>query len=387
MKNSRGVVQNAADALQKAFIKGFSDASLGQVCVVNLPFVGSYPKGARSLFFPGCKEMLGTRVHVRGWPFLNLRFVRFLSRFRSAFHGLCVATRGKKAPFIVVYSAHLPFLVAARLLKILKPDAVLCIILPDLPEFMGVGGRLYRALKSIESILFRYAVQGFSTFVFLTDAMGDRLGVPPARYVVVEGIYNPIDDLVTEKSEEPVKSGFIILYTGTLAERYGIVDLLKAFQMIDLSDAQLWICGDGDARSRVEDIASSDSRVFYYGQVTRSQALSLQRKASVLVNPRRPDGDFTKYSFPSKTMEYLASGKPVIMHRLPGIPAEYYEHLIVPSSPGVEGLAASLQDIALRPVDWITARGKSGRAFVLNCKSPEAQVTRILDLWRAQPRQ
>ena len=38
------------------------------------------------------------------------------------------------------------------------------------------------------------------------------------------------------------------------------------------------------------------------------------------VNPRQNNEEFTKYSFPSKTMEYLASGVPVVAYKLDGIP-------------------------------------------------------------------
>mgnify|MGYP003303651866 CR=1 FL=1 len=44
----------------------------------------------------------------------------------------------------------------------------------------------------------------------------------------------------------------------------------------------------------------------FTGKIDRSQVLALQRSATVLVNPRRNNEEYTKYSFPSKTMEYLA---------------------------------------------------------------------------------
>lgn len=383
LRDSRGVVQNAADALQKAFLKGFGSAGRDAVSVVNLPFVGGYPKGYRRIWFPRCAATLPAGIVVRGESFFNLRFVRFLSRFASAFRGLCATTRGSASPAIVVYSAHLPFLAAARLLRACRRDVFLCVILPDLPEFMGVGGRLYRVVKAIESALLRRIVRGFDSFVLLTDAMGERLGVPRGRRIVVEGIFDPADDPVVDVRPEPDADGFVVLYTGTLAARYGIVDLLTAFAALDRPDAVLWICGEGDARDQVEAMVRRDARVRYFGQVPRARALALQRQASVLVNPRRPQGEFTKYSFPSKTMEYLASGRPVIMHDLPGIPPEYRAHLILPPTPDTDGLAAALREAASRPLDWCRERGAAGRVFVLSRKSPQAQVARILDHWHA----
>jgi glycosyltransferase involved in cell wall biosynthesis len=46
-----------------------------------------------------------------------------------------------------------------------------------------------------------------------------------------------------------------------------------------------------------------------------------------MLNPRDPSWRGTPYSFPSKLLEYLTTGKPIISTRLPGIPAEYFEVL------------------------------------------------------------
>lgn len=378
---SQGPVQYAADALQKALLRGLAEVSSAPVKAVNLPFVGSYPKNYQSPWFPARSGEYPLGVPVDGKRFLNLRFVKFLFRFWVALSGLRTAVPRDQPSEVLVYSSHLPFLAAARILRWQRPKVRLSIILPDLPEFMGVGGRLYHAVKAIESSIFRMLIPGFDNFVLLTKAMGDRLGIPPERYVVVEGIYDPIDDSSGEEVDHTIGGDdFPILYTGTLAARYGIGDLLDAFERLALPQARLWVCGDGDTRSRVEAFAARDSRVRYFGTVPRRQALALQRQAAVLVNPRRPDGEFTKYSFPSKTMEYLASGKPVVMHALPGMPEKYLEHLILPCSPDANGLAEALLLVARQSTEWREARGMAGRRFILSEKTPSAQVTRVLNL-------
>ena len=57
------------------------------------------------------------------------------------------------------------------------------------------------------------------------------------------------------------------------------------------------------------------------------------------VNPRPGAADFTRYSFPSKTLEYLDAGKPVLAYRNDGIPPEYDEHLLYISDPGPVAMA------------------------------------------------
>ena len=93
--------------------------------------------------------------------------------------------------------------------------------------------------------------------------------------------------------------------------------------MICSNDVELWICGSGDAKDIIEDEAQKDSRIKYFGLVDSQTALKMQHQATILVNPRTSDGEYTKYSFPSKNMEYMVSGTPVLTTDLPGMPKEH----------------------------------------------------------------
>ena len=109
------------------------------------------------------------------------------------------------------------------------------------------------------------------------------------------------------------------MYAGALSKRYGIAELIEAFRQTNL-DAQLHIYGFGDFAPELEKIAREDARVCYKGRVSREEILEREREASLLVNVRNPKDEFTAYSFPSKTIEYMASGTPLLTSRLPGIP-------------------------------------------------------------------
>jgi glycosyltransferase involved in cell wall biosynthesis len=62
------------------------------------------------------------------------------------------------------------------------------------------------------------------------------------------------------------------------------------------------------------------------------------RKADVLVNPRQNDEAYTKYSFPSKNIEYLLSGNPVVAYMLDGVPEEYRKFMSIVPDDGVDSL-------------------------------------------------
>ena len=61
--------------------------------------------------------------------------------------------------------------------------------------------------------------------------------------------------------------------------------------------------------------------------MSREELLKMERRATVMINPTPARLNFTKYFFPSKTMEYLASGTPTVMYRLGCMPKEYDDYV------------------------------------------------------------
>lgn len=374
---SKGVVQNAADALQKNLIRGLSASRVSMV-MVNLPFIGSYPRGFSQKIFPATEEFVFDRVKVHGQSFVAIRFIKSFSRMWGAFKGLYQVEKSRRA-VIVIYSAHLPFLIAALLHRAWFRNIRVCLILPDFPEFMGEGGRLYNIAKAIESRVFYFLARRIDCFVVLTRYMARRLALNECQYTVVEGIAEEAPS-TTQVASVPNQGGRAFLYTGTLASRYGIMDLVHAFLMVKNPRAELWICGEGDSRDRITNAMKRDPRIKFWGQVSREEARRLQTEANILVNPRSSRGEFTKYSFPSKTMEYMASGRPVLMHRLPGMPDEYLPYFVSPASTDISSLAASLEEMAGWDDERLEELGSCARKFILTEKNAEVQCRKIVDL-------
>ena len=122
--------------------------------------------------------------------------------------------------------------------------------------------------------------------------------------------------------------------------------MLNSFNLLPTTNNyQLWICGNGDAKDVVEELAKKDSRIKYYGLIPRDEVLKLQQEADLLINPRFSTDEYTLYSFPSKTIEYMLSSTPVLMHRLPGIPDEYEPYIFYGEDESDEGFAKKIYEI------------------------------------------
>ena len=385
---SKEPLQVAANALQFNLIRGIVENNLRISSIVNLPFVPSYPQAFASPSYraSGLEEF--SEVNLVTPKFSTVRFYRYISRSIATFRSLISLIGKNNYSIVIVYSAHLPFVASAWVLKKLRRNVSVSVVVPDLPEFMGTGRLASRLLVMAETRIIGKLARSFDNCVLLTAATGERMGITKKNTVIIEGIFSPIDDTgVTDCiSRLPIreKDTIVLLYSGTLSARYGIRDLLEAFASLKQAEARLWMCGDGDARSEVEAMALVDPRMKYFGQVPREVALSMQRRADILVNPRRPEGEFTKYSFPSKTMEYLAAGRPVVMHALPGVPLEYSDYLILTNTSDSAGLAEALELTLRMPDRERKACGDRGRKFILSRKSPKAQVARLIDMWKQQ---
>lgn len=102
--------------------------------------------------------------------------------------------------------------------------------------------------------------------------------------------------------------------------------------------------------------------------------------ATVLVNPRTTELEFVKYSFASKTLECLASGKPYIAHKLPCDPPEYNGPIIYADNESDEAVAAKIVEICELPDNERDEIGQKAREFVLTQKKPKVMCKKIVDM-------
>lgn len=383
--NSIGVIQYAADALQGAIIEGLGSIDSDNLEIINLPYLGSYPSSYKKLYSPSCNIVYRTlsnkEVVGKNYKFCNFTLYKRFSRYfvaRRALLKWCSKYKNEDK-VVLIYALSNSFLRACIAAKTKYSNLKIVQIVPDLPEFMNdFQNKVIESLKQIntaETYKLSHQIDGF---VLLSDYMCDRLPIGDKPRTVVEGIYSSSNEKETLIDHKPQKK--IILYTGTLARRYGVMNLVNAVQQMENDAIELVICGAGNTEAEITQIASIDKRIVYKGQLKRDEVLKLQRQASLLVNPRTPEGEYTKYSFPSKTMEYFASGTPVLLYRLPGIPEEYFSHCFSISEIGVDKLKNKLQEILDLPEEKLYKIGQRARNFILEKKNPIKQCEKIIEV-------
>ena len=244
-------------------------------------------------------------------------------------------------------------------------------IVTDLPDMLS-GSRFSKGLAN-------FVIRHCTHYVLLTEAMNDYLNHQAKPYVILEG---HADISMTERipALEKKASPRICFYAGGVSKRYGLGNLVDGFRQADLPNAQLHIYGPGDYVKELQQIAAEDERIFYGGMLLNTEIVEKEQQATLLVNPRPTDEEYVKYSFPSKTMEYMASGTPVLTTVLPGMPREYHPYVYLLEDETAEGIANMLKTVLDNSEEALFHKGLEARRFVLEQKNNVIQARQILEM-------
>lgn len=369
-KNTIGSVSNAANTYQWNLIDGLVKVLNEKLSIINVLPVGTYPKRYKKLFLPTKKWTYGDSENIEVGC-INLPFLKQVMRA----HAVKKLIKKSNDKNILIYSAYEPFL---RACYKLDKSYNISLIVTDLPEYYDlqkVSSLRFKMRKLNNKYVYKY-MERIDSFVLLTDEMKYPLKVGKRPYTVVEGIASDACGELIKSNNSDKK---VILYTGTLNYQFGIKNLIDAFVDIEEENYELWICGGGEAQKYIEE--HKDTRIKFFGYVRKSEIYEMQKEATVLINPRQNEGEYTKYSFPSKTMEYMASGIPVIMYKLDGIPDEYDKYLNYIPDDSVQTLKNKLIEICSLTWEEREKMGRSAREFVLSQKNAAKQAEKIMKLY------
>lgn len=354
------------------------------VSIVNIPDVHSYPDFP-ALVMHKTLWTHGSNSKDIDIGFINLPFIRQIMAARKA--KKCLSSWAQRNPeekkVILTYSTN-PMSMSP-LVQLKKKDKNIKIVLV-VGDLIGDKGINITRKGFINKLLNYYYKRGadyiseFDGYILLTEYMAEELRTENKPYIVIEGIYNQESEIGIIPKEKANNQLKIIFHAGSLERKYGVFNLIDAFSMIKDENYRLWLAGGSTESDVIERYCQEDHRIVYYGFLTPEKVYDLQRQATVIVNPRTTDGDYTKYSFPSKTMEGLASGKPFIGCKLPGIPNEYFDYIQCVEDNTASTLSKKIVETCGLPLSEQQRIGKQSREYIINNKNYKVQGKKIVEL-------
>ena len=311
-------------------------------------------------------------------PFINLPIIKNAMIFiMSLFHTIrWILIHNKKQKFVICDPLNLS-LTGGALLACKFMRQKVAVIVTDLPNLMinqkklSIKGWLYR--KLVTSVLFK-----FDKYILLTEQMNKVVNPNNNPSIVMEGIVDlnmqTSTNLICNKASEK-----ILIYAGGIYEKYGIKNLILAFLKLTDINLRLHIYGAGEMEEDMPEFIKLDSRIKYLGSVENEKVVANLSKATLLINPRPTTEIFTQFSFPSKNMEYMVSGTPLVTTKLPGMPIEYNQFVYLFDDESETGIFNTLQFLLDKPKLELHNFGLTAKEIVLNKKSNFIQAGRIID--------
>ncbi len=301
----------------KGFVKIVGEKNVMMLCV---PTCGTFPNTSRLFFSKAYKSNDNGIEYVK---FFNILYYRNISRY---FHLLGSINKYldtisvNDELIVLVVQMHEPFMKVVKYIKERHPNTKSCLNIWDFPDMMNdsnlVG--IKKLLKTVNNKRTYKLLNDFDMFFYLCEGMKEKVedSAPNKPFIVHEGILSE-EQLArySDKESSKKKEKYKIVYTGKLTKKDGVLDLINAVQRINRKEIELEIAGGGEIYNEMMQLINNDNRIHYHGVLGRTETLHLQQQADCFVVPRLAE-KYTGYSFPSKVVEYILTGKPIITHKL-----------------------------------------------------------------------
>lgn len=340
----------------------------------DVKLISSRPINRRlygKLWFKGEREN-ANGIDFNYVPFINYPLLRNLFVLVSVFFKVLFSKSSKKNTVVICDA-----------LNIVATIGALCASAVRGFKTVGIVTDVPCHLSNMQNIPFHQklnlaVMKKFKGYLLLTEPMSDIVNPKSRPYVVLEGHADMAmanrDNLLAEKSDKK-----ICFYAGSLKKVYGIKNLVEGFIAAGIPETELHIYGDGDYVPELRELVKKYDNVTYHGVAPNSEIVEAELKATLLVNPRPTNEEYTKYSFPSKNMEYMASGTPVLTTRLPGMPEDHKEHVYFIEKEVADGIREALLTVFEKTPEELHEFGARAKEFILKEKNNKAQAKKVLE--------
>jgi glycosyltransferase involved in cell wall biosynthesis len=335
--------------------------------------IQAWPSGQR-LLVKRTKYLLKDDIAVSAPGFVNIQVLKQLTIGIAVFWRLLIwGWRNRKYRYRVVSTYNLsvpPGLFTLAAARLIRAKLVAYIIDVNVPG--ETVPRLWRFV--LDYRIQRWLMPRFDGLVIVSDAIVQDFGLR-VPHIRVEGAISELPPVSEVRDCDP--SCFVIVSAGSLDEPNGFRVLLASFSKLEGKHYRLRIAGDGPLKSVVMAAAERDSRIEYCGYLAHSEVLRLYQSGDVLVNLRLTKSLNTKYFFPSKLIEYLASGCPVITTCTGHVEEEFGNFTFLLRDETPEGLVSAIQEVERLGKEVRLRKASLARKYVADNLTWDVQGRRI----------
>lgn len=346
-----------ARALKNSFEKVF----IASACPVQ-----NFPLVERVFFRKKVFEWQGIQGVMLG--FVNIVLLKHLTRFISCLALVTPLIKKNRIEWIFVHGVHSPFLFFSLLAQL--RGIRFAVVLTDPPGVvLATDSMLAKLMKRLDLNIVRWILQRSDAVVALAPELVQRLA-PKTPALVFPGILESVfrNENTGDKNiiAAPDKSApFVIVYAGGLNKAYGVDRLIDAVLGLP-SDVKVLLkfFGRGDQLPRIIETSQKNYRIQYGGFLESKDLIPELYSADLLINPRPTTESFAAMSFPSKLIEYLSTGRPVLTTKIPSIPHSLEKYFFFIEDETAEGIKMAIEKFINIPISTRNIHGRLAKKFV-----------------------
>ncbi len=374
-------VSNAGNNFQLGFVGAMEKQTELEVWTITPKM--AWPGGAQLRIRGGTTPITDT-MNATVIPFLNIRFLKEWSIQRSLRKMLkkYCQKHGNQPLQVITYNGNGDISVPVLRARKKYGFAYTCLVV-DPPLYSGTTTRkgfLWRKLYDIRHRQFMTAAQQCDQCVVLNEGFASEMLNRQDYYVLDCGVMETQIQQTRQPCPNPnlwSKDGKIhAVFTGSLHEHSGILRFIEMFLSLDINNIQIHVFGKGIYQNQVEKFAEQDARIVYHGYIRNDQMYGVQKYADLLLCPNTIAHPINKVAFPSKLLEYMLSGVPVLATAVNGILPEYYPYLYLYDDT-LEGLSQAFERLQQDPEER-AQRAKAAFDCVCREKNWDVQVSKML---------
>lgn len=291
---------------EKCFFETFNKLGFNSI-MLSCPNVGKYPNYCKKPYFDS--KLLTNDNSIEFVSFSTNYWISNFSKQRNLIAKISkiINANFNKNIFVIAFEAHGPYLSVLKFVKN-KYKCKTCLIVPDLPEYMiSSQSYIYRILKKID-IQRNYALANkyCDSFLLFTPKMTEKYNVDGKPYLIREGIIEKYSYKNTNNRKPNC------CFIGKTNIENGIDKIIEAAKEMPYFDFNIYGSGAMD-----NELASVHlDNLHFFGFIDPLKVEEILLNNDILLSPRYPGAEYTKFSFPSKIMKFISCSKPIVTYRL-----------------------------------------------------------------------
>lgn len=171
----------------------------------------------------------------------------------------------------------------------------------------------------------------------------------------------------------------VILYAGSRSRAGGVDRLMAAVDLLKTPAVEFVLTGQGKGRDpSLAGITARSSRIRDLGMVAENELQRLALAADVLVNPRPVLAEHSCMNFPSKVLDYISYGRPIVSTRAAGLGPAFDDVLVYTEGDDPSHLARAIDEVLQWSQAEVAACAERCRRFTQQ-SSPATAAGRFVE--------